>query len=146
MDGRAASQTITDKVPHLRAAGVEPIVISAVTGTHARDIEHHQLLPWSPVGLRFDVRHVLRRHLRNKALYNAVLGLISLALLPFYLLEKALVRLEPHWSWAIPAARRGAKIIRGRKPVLIYSTGGANAAHWAAYKLAMRFGLPWIAE
>ena len=31
MDGRAASQTITDKIPHLLARGIKPIVLSAVT-------------------------------------------------------------------------------------------------------------------
>jgi UDP-glucose:(heptosyl)LPS alpha-1,3-glucosyltransferase len=32
MDGRAASQTITDKLPHLEAAGVELVVLSGVSG------------------------------------------------------------------------------------------------------------------
>lgn len=146
MDGRAASQTLTDKIPHLRAAGVRPIVLSAVTGTRDRQIEHHQLLPWSPVGLRFDLRHVLRRKVRSRPAYNAILGTISLVLAPFYLLEKLFVRLEAQWSWFMPAYRRGARIIRERRPVLIYSTGGANSAHWAGYRLAQRFGLPWIAE
>ena len=29
---------------------------------------------------------------------------------------------------------------------MIYSTGGANSAHWAGYHLARKFNLPWIAE
>jgi hypothetical protein len=146
MDGRAASQTITDKIPHLRALGVRPIVISAVTGEHDRAIEHHQLLPASPVGLRFDMRHALRRHLRNKAAYNVAIGTATLLMLPFYLLEKLFVRLETQWSWFLPAYLRGAKLARERRPALIYSTGGANSAHWAGYLLAQRFGLPWVAE
>ena len=32
MDGRAASQTITDKIPRLRERGINPVVISAITG------------------------------------------------------------------------------------------------------------------
>ena len=32
MDGRAASQTITDKIPHLLKLGIEPVVVSAITG------------------------------------------------------------------------------------------------------------------
>jgi hypothetical protein len=146
MDGRAASQTITDKIPHLVAAGVRPIVVSAVTGTRDAHVEHHQVLPWSAVGLRFDLRHVLRRKIRNRLLYNVVLGAISLLLLPFYLLEKVFVRLETQWSWAPAAYRRAARIVRERRPVLVYSSGGANSAHLAAYKLARRFDLPWIAE
>lgn len=146
MDGRAASQTITDKIPHLMAAGVTPVVVSAVTGRRDALVEHHQVLPLSPVALRFDLRHVLRRRLRSKLAYNVVLGAISLVLAPFYLLEKLFVRLEPQWSWGPAAYLRGARLIRERRPALIYSTGGANSAHWAGWRLARRFGLPWIAE
>ncbi len=32
MDGRAASLTITDKIPYFLEAGVQPIVLSAITG------------------------------------------------------------------------------------------------------------------
>ena len=60
MDGRASSQTITDKVPFLRAAGCEMTVFSAVTGLKDKDLTHRQLLPWGPAGLRFDLRHLLR--------------------------------------------------------------------------------------
>ncbi len=45
MDGRAASQTITDKLPHLRRAGIEVVVLSGVSGTRDAVIEHHQLWP-----------------------------------------------------------------------------------------------------
>ena len=61
MDGRAASQTITDKIPHLLKAGVEPIVLSAITGRKDKVVEHHQLLPAMPVALRFDLRSVRPR-------------------------------------------------------------------------------------
>jgi len=93
MDGRAASHTITDKIPHLLAHGVRPIVLSAVTGRKDTVVEHHQLLPVSPAGLRFDVRYILRRKFASKRVYNLVLGLLTLALSPFYLLEKLLLRL-----------------------------------------------------
>jgi hypothetical protein len=99
MDGRAASHTITDKIPHLLRQGITPIVISAVTGRRDANIEHHQLLPLSPAGLRFDLRHVLRRKLTNRIAYNVVLGLVSLLLLPFYIVEKLIEDREPHWSW-----------------------------------------------
>jgi len=146
MDGRAASQTITDKIPHLIAHGVRPIVLSAVTGTRDPVVEHHQLLPVSPVGLRFDLRFILRRHLSSKAAYKTAVGLMTLVLLPFYLIEKLFIRLEPQWSWFITAYFAGARIVRKEKPAVIYSTGGANAAHLAGYLLARRFGLPWMAE
>jgi len=146
MDGRAASHTITDKIAHLRALGVRPVVVSAVTGRRDAQLEHHQVLPLSPSALRFDLRHVLRARLGHGLAYNAVLGAISLLLLPFYLLEKLFVRLEPHWSWGGSAYLRAAKLIRRERPAVLYSTGGANSAHWAGYRLARRFNLPWIAE
>ena len=146
MDGRAASHTITDKIPHLLAHGVTPIVVSAVTGRKDSVVEHHQLLPVSPVGLRFDLRHVLRKRITSKLAYKLTVGLMTLALSPFYVMEKLLLRLEPQWSWFIPAYLRGLRLIRERKPALIYSTGGANSAHLAGYLLAKRSGLPWIAE
>jgi glycosyltransferase involved in cell wall biosynthesis len=146
MDGRAASHTITDKIPHLLAAGIRPIVVSAVTGRRDETLEHHQVLPFGPAALRFDLRHVLRRRFGHGALYNLVLGAISLVLLPFYLLEKLSGNREAHASWGYSAYRRGARIIRQQRPAVIYSTGGANSAHWAADRLARRFNLPWIAE
>ena len=60
MDGRAASQTITDKLPHLRAAGVEVVVISGVTGHKDREVEHYQLWSAGPAGIRFELRRVSR--------------------------------------------------------------------------------------
>jgi len=146
MDGRAASQTITDKIPHLLARGIEPIVLSAVTGRRDDVVEHHQLLPVSPAGLRFDLRYILRRYISSKLGYKLAVGLITLLILPFYVLEKLFVRLEPQWSWFVTAYFVGARLIRERKPNVIYSTGGANSAHLAGYLLARRFSMPWVAE
>jgi hypothetical protein len=146
MDGRAASQTITDKIPHLLDLCIEPIVISAITGKKDQVIEHHQVLPAGPVALRFDLRHYLKQRISSRFVYRLAMTIISLLLLPFILIEKLFIRIETHWSWAITAYFTAARIIRKRKPVLIYSTGGAYAAHLAGYWLKRRFGLPWIAE
>jgi hypothetical protein len=146
MDGRAASQTITDKVPHLLNLGVKPIVVSGVLGDKDAVIEHHQVFPALPVGLRFDLRHYFRKKLKNKLLYRLTMFAVSLALLPFYLLEKLLFPIETSWSWAISAYLSGAKVIKNARPALVYSTGGAYAAHIAGYWLSKRFGIPWIAE
>lgn len=146
MDGRAASQTITDKIPHLLNLGVEPIVVSAITGKKDKVIKHHQILPAGPVALRFDLRHYLKQRISSHFIYRIVMTIISLLLLPFLLIEKLFIRIETHWSWAITAYFTSARIIRTRKPALIYSTGGAYSAHLAGYWLARRFGLPWIAE
>jgi hypothetical protein len=146
MDGRAASQTITDKIPHLMRLGVEPIVVSAITGKKDKVIEHHQVLPALAVALRFDLRHYLKQRISNRIVYRILMTLISLVLLPFYIIEKLFIRIETHWSWSITAFLVSARIIRTRKPELVYSTGGAYAAHIAGYWLKRRFGLPWIVE
>lgn len=146
MDGRAASQTITDKIPHLLELGIEPIVLSAITGRKDKVVEHHQLLPAGPVALRFDLRHYLKQRIASRFIYRIVMTLISLLLLPFILVEKLFIRIETHWSWAITALFTGSRIIRRRRPVLVYTTGGAYAAHLAGYWLKLRYGLPWIAE
>jgi len=146
MDGRAASQTITDKIPHLLELGIEPIVISAITGKKDPVIAHHQVLPAGPVALRFDLRHYLKQRISSRFVYRLAMTIISLVLLPFILIEKLFIRIETHWSWAITAYFTAARIIRKRKPVLVYSTGGAYTAHLAGYWLKRRFGLPWIAE
>jgi glycosyltransferase involved in cell wall biosynthesis len=146
MDGRAASQTITDKIPHLLKQGIEPIVVSAITGKRDKVVEHHQVLPAGPVALRFDLRHYLKQRISSRVIYRIAMTVISLVLLPFLLVEKLFIRIETHWSWAITAYFTGARIIRTRKPALIYSTGGAYSAHLAGYWLARRFDLPWIAE
>ncbi|KXS31782.1 MAG: Glycosyltransferase-like protein [Candidatus Gallionella acididurans] len=146
MDGRAASQTITDKIPHLLDQGIEPIVISAITGRKDEVIEHHQVLPAGPVALRFDLRHYLKQRISSRFRYRVLMTVISLLLLPFMLVEKLFIRIETHWSWAITVYFTAARIIGKRKPVLVYSTGGAYTAHLAGYWLRLRFGLPWIAE
>jgi glycosyltransferase involved in cell wall biosynthesis len=146
MDGRAASQTITDKIPHLLASGIEPIVISAITGKKDQVIEHHQVLPAGPVALRFDLRHYFKQRFKSPVTYRLLMLFASVLLLPFYIVEKLFVRIETHWSWAISAYFFGARIIRQTGPKLIYSTGGAYSAHLAGFWLSRKFGLPWIAE
>src|SRR5512143_3907104 len=88
MDGRAASQTITDKIPHLINLGVEPVVVSAITGRKDRAVEHHQVLPAMPVALRFDLRHYLKQRISSRFFYRIAMLLISALLLPFIVLEK----------------------------------------------------------
>ncbi|HUR42280.1 MAG TPA: hypothetical protein VM240_14030 [Verrucomicrobiae bacterium] len=146
MDGRAASQTVTDKIPHLRARGIEPIVVSAVTGRRDSQLQHHQVLAPLPSGLRFDLRHWLALRIRNRALLRLAKAAVSLVLLPFYLVEKLLVPLDSHWSWFLTARAAGARVIARERPRLIWSSGGSAGAHVAAWLLKRRYGLPWIAE
>lgn len=145
MDGRASSQTVTDKIPHLLARGITPIVVSAVTGRRDAQLEHHQVLAPLPSGLRFDLRHWLRARLTGWR-QPLALVLVAIVLAPFYWLEKLLVPLDSHWSWFLSARVVGGAIIRRARPRLIWSSGGASSAHLAGYLLARHAGLPWIAE
>ncbi len=146
MDGRAASQTITDKVPFLNAHGWQLAVLSAVTGITDKNVPHHQLLPWGPSGLRFDLRHMLRLRIGKGLAYRIIMLLVSIVLLPLIVLERALFGLQSQWSWALPAAFKGAQMVRNDTSAVVYSTGGAYSAHLAAYWLKRWFGVPWIAE
>ena len=146
MDGRAASQTVTDKIPHLLVRGIRPIVISAVTGRRDAQLEHHQVLAPLPSGLRFDLRHWLRARLAPGWRQRLALAAVAVVLAPFYWLEKILVPLDSHWSWFLSARAVGGAVIRRARPRLVYSSGGASSAHLAGYLLARRYGLPWIAE
>jgi glycosyltransferase involved in cell wall biosynthesis len=146
MDGRAASQTITDKLPHLRAAGIELVVLSGVSGRRDTVVEHHQLWPAGPAGFRFELRHVLRRRFKNPVAYRFWMSLISLFLLPGLVVEKLLHPLESSWSWWLSAYVRGRLLARQKPFDLIYSTGGAYAAHVAGRALKRHLNVPWLAE
>ena len=146
MDGRAASQTITDKLPHLRRAGIEVVVLSGVSGTPDSLVEHHQLWPLGPAGFRFELRHVLRRRWGSGTRYRLGMLLASLFLLPWMLIEKLLRPVESSWSWWLSAYLKGRALARQKPFDLIYSTGGAFAAHMAARSLKQATGTPWLAE
>ena len=146
VDGRAESVTITDKLPHLMAAGVRPVVLSSVMGTHDTRFPHEQLLPWGPAGLRFDLRHLLARRWERGLAYRVAMLLLSIVLAPFIGLERLIGGLRSQWSWALPAAARGAALIRRGEVDLVYSTGGVFSAHLAGLWLKRRTGCRWIAE
>ena len=146
MDGRAASQTITDKIPYLLQAGIEVVVLSGVLGEQDHRFEHHRLWSSGPSGVRFEMRHVLRQKRLHPALYRLCMAVISLLLLPAMLIERLLYPVENSWSWQFSAARRGRAVACEKPFDLVYSTGGAVAAHLAAHRLQRQLGIPWLAE
>lgn len=146
MDGRAASHTITDKIPFFLRKGIDPVVISAITGKKDEVVEHHQLLAWAPSGLKFDMRHWLKLNIKSKLLQKILKAIFSILLLPFYAIERWLLPLETHWSWFFPASIQAYRLAKQHGATLIYSTGGANSAHLAGYYASRWSGLPWIAE
>ena len=146
MDGRASSLTITDKMPYLLEAGVEPTVFSAITGIKDHRFPHKQFLAWGPAAFRFDFRHWIANQYGRGIFYKVSTGLVSLLLAPFIALEKSFLGYSSQWSWAMPAFVHGLRLIREGKIDIIYSTGGAWSAHLAGLWLKKKTGLPWIVE
>ncbi len=146
MDGRAASQTITDKVPYLMNAGIQLFVLSATTGSKDRRFFHQQLIAWGPAAFRFDFRHWFANRFGRRLLYKIITPLVSIVLSPLILLEKLVWGYSSQWSWAFPAYLAGLRLIRQGKVNLIYSTGGAWSAHLAGLWLKKKTNLAWIVE
>ena len=148
MDGRAASQLITPRIPIFKEMGISCSVISAPNGEHDPEANsHHRVFSPFPSGLRFELRHFLRRKIGMVFLRNALLFSISLILLPAYLLEKLFIRLESQWSWFLTVYLRGILLFRSNGNIgLIYSTGGPFSSHIAAILLSKTYKLPCICE
>jgi hypothetical protein len=146
MDGRASSLTVTDKIPYLLEQDIQPTVLSAVTGSKDARFPHYQLLPWGPAGLRFDFRHWVATNYGRGLLYKLLTPLVSLLLLPFIALERFFFGLSSQSSWSLPAAFKGIILAKQGKIDLIFSSGGAWSAHYAAWLIKKFTGLPWIAE
>jgi len=146
MDGRAASLTVTDKIPYLMELGVKPIVISAITGIKDSRFPHYQLLPWGPSGFRFDFRHFVARKFGRGLIYKILTPLVSLILLPFTALERIFIGLASQSSWTLPAALKGFQLVRQGKVDIIYSAASAWSASYAAWIIKKMTGVKWIAE
>ena len=146
MDGRASSQTITDKIPYLLDAGIEPVVFSAITGIQDTRFPHKQFLAWGPAAFRFDFRHWIANQYGRGWVYKILTRTVSILLAPLIGLEKFILGYSSQWSWAMPAFVHGNKFVRNGSVNFIYSTGGAWSAHLAGFWLKRKTGLPWIAE
>jgi hypothetical protein len=146
MDGRAASQTITDKLPYLTQKDIRFNVISGVSGKRDTRFPHLQLWPWGPAGVRFDLRHVVAMKFGRGVAYRLIGLCASVLLAPFIVIERLLFGLQNQASWAFPAIFRSLLLIRKHRPDVVYSTGGAYSAHVAGYWLKRLTGIKWIAE
>jgi hypothetical protein len=146
MDGRASSQTVTDKIPHLLARGVQPVVVSGALGQRDRMVQHHMVLPLGAAALRFDLRHLARKSVGTGVGYKLLTALLSLVFSPLILLEKLAWGRQSHWTWSWSAYLMGLWLIRKHKIDCIFSTGGAYSAHLAGLWLKRSTGLPLIVE
>ena len=146
MDGRASSQTITDKIPYFLEAGVKLIVFSAITGIKDKRFPHYQFIAWGPAGFRFDFRHWIANKFGRGWFYKITTRTVSVLLAPFIAIEKLLLGYSSQWSWALPAFVRGYFLVRSGKIDVIYSIGSAWSAHLAGVWLKKATGLPLISE
>jgi glycosyltransferase involved in cell wall biosynthesis len=146
MDGRAASQTITDKIPFLLGKNIDLIIVSASTGKKDSALPHYQIFPLGGAGLKFDLRHYLKGRLNKGIRYKILIAALSLILTPFILVEKIIFGLQSQASWAIPAYISSLYLIYKYKINVIYSTGGAYSAHLAGLWLKKTTNLKWIVE
>jgi hypothetical protein len=146
MDGRAASQTITDKIPYFLEAGVKPTVFSSITGIKDTRFVHRQFLAWGPAAFRFDFRHWFANQYGRGLPYKVLTTAVSILLAPFIALEKILLGFSSQWSWAMPAYLHGRTLIQNKEVDLVYSTAGAWSAQLAALWLKKSTGVFWMAE
>ena len=142
IDGKASSQHIDDRIPHLASLGVKPFIVSSICAERNSYVAHFRVPSVAPSGVRFELRYLKRR---NKVLKFAAIPLLII-ILPLYLIEKATINLESEWSWFPLAFLRGLLLCRKCHPEMIYSTGGPPSAHLAAGLLARWVKMPWIAE
>ncbi|WP_155320240.1 glycosyltransferase [Desulfosarcina alkanivorans] len=146
MDGRAASHTITDRLPMMMGKGITPVVISAPTGREDHRFPHYQIFSPAPSGFLFEMRHVIANKTDARPRQRFFKVLVALPLLPFLLLEKLFINLDSHWSWFLSAAIRGRRAVREHHPALVYSTAGPTSTHVAGFLVSRWCGLPWLAE
>lgn len=146
VDGKAASVTITDRIPLLLKNNVFPTVISAITGSKDTRFPHHRIFSCMPSGLQYELRFLLKKSHIQKWLQELLKGLLTLALLPVYLLERLFIHLDTHWSWGISATLQGIISLRQCRPAILYSTAGPSSTHLAGYLLHKLSNIPWIAE
>lgn len=146
MDGRAASQTITDRIPLLMAKGIIPVVVSAPTGYQDQRFPHYRSFSPTPSCFLFEVRHVITQKTKSRWLQQTLKALLTIVLLPLYIPEKILIHLDSQWSWFISASWRGYSLIQKYSPPLLYTTAGPPTTHLAGYFLHKITGLPWLAE
>lgn len=146
MDGRAASHTITDRMPYLMKNGILPVVLSAPTGVKDKQFPHFRIISPAPSGVLFEMRQIIKRIFPKPVIEKSLKALLTILCLPFYLIEKLFIHLDSQWSWYLSATFRGVFIIIKHRPRLIYSAAGPPSTHIAGYFLHRLFNIPWQAE
>ena len=146
IEGSACAQHLDDRLPYFRQKGIRVVLLTGVTGLRHSCLRHVRVASVAPSGIRFELRHLLRKRISQKWLFKLFETILLAPVLPFYLLEKILIDIESEWSWFLLAAVKGGKVAQQFHPTVIYSTGGSASAHIAAWWIARRTKKTWIAE
>jgi glycosyltransferase involved in cell wall biosynthesis len=146
MDGRAASQTITDRIPFLMEKGIVPVVLSAPHGKKDARFPHYRIISPAPSGFLFEMRHIIKDNVKNGFVKNFFKSMLAISCLPFLIIEKLFIHLDSHWSWFISASIKGSFLVKKYRPELIYSTAGPPSTHLAGLILKKTYKIPWLAE
>ncbi len=144
--GSACSQHIDDRLPFFREQGIEPILLTGPVGEQSPDWIHYRTHSLAPSGIRFELRHFLRKQLPKRWQFKVAETILLLPVFPLYLLEKIIINMESEWSWWCLASIRGFFICRTLRPAVVYSTGGSASAHVAALLIKKGTGVKWLAE
>ncbi len=146
LDGRAASQTITDRIPLLMKKGVFPVVLSAPHGFKDHHFPHYRVMSPAPSGILFEMRHIIKNNVNNPVKKKTLKIILTILILPFLILEKVFIHLDSHWSWFLSASVKGSFLVKKYRPKLIYTTAGPVSTHVTGFILNKIYKVPWLAE
>ncbi len=146
MDAMAPAHHIDDKLPFFREKGIEATLLSSPCGSRTGGMRHIRVFSVAPSGIRYEVRHFLRRMTSRRFWFKFWEFSLLLPVYPFYFLEKIFLRLDSTWSWFVLASIAGTIRCLRSRPSVIYSTGGPVSGHIAALIISKMTGIPYIAE
>jgi glycosyltransferase involved in cell wall biosynthesis len=146
IDALAPSHHIDDRLLFFQKKGVDVHLLSSPCGAKYFSFKHTRVPSPAPSGIRYEVRHFLRRKTRTRAWFKFWETLLLLPVFPLYLIEKTLLRLDSTWSWFLTASVPAIILSIKNRPDIIYSTGGPVSAHLVAMVASFVTGIPYIAE
>lgn len=146
IDAMAPSHHIDDRLPFFIQKGIDVHLITSPCGAHYKNFFHIRVPSLAPSGIRYEVRHFLKRKTSKRFWFKFWETLLLLPIYPFYFIEKMLFRLDSTWSWFITAFITAMILTIKKKPEIIYSTGGPVSAHLAAMAASYITEIPHIAE
>src|SRR4030065_2921254 len=98
--------------------------VSAPTGDKDNRFPHFQIFSAAPSGILFDLRQIIGKKVSHILPENLLKAILTILILPFYILEKIFIHLDSHWSWMISASIKGVFLIKKYRPKMIYTSAG----------------------